>query len=82
MEGKDSRKELYGARACRTLGRNVGAVAEMAVRGIITPEESRDLCARLRNELERLQRQGKMTPHQVAKVEADLTDAAAAAVDR
>lgn len=75
MEKKDSRKELYGARACRTLGRDVGAVAEMAARGVLSPTEARDLYARLKRELEGLQRQGKMTPHQVGKVLADLAEA-------
>ena len=77
MEKKDSRKQLYGARACRTLGRDVGAVAEMAARGLISPEEARDLCLRLRCELESLDRQGKMTPHQVGKVLLDLDEAEA-----
>lgn len=75
MEGKDSRKELRGARACRTLGRDVGAVAEMAARGLLAPEEARDIYARLRRELETLQRQGRMTAFQAAKVEKDLAEA-------
>ncbi|MGN0851887.1 MAG: hypothetical protein ACI4Q3_00765 [Kiritimatiellia bacterium] len=72
MEGKDTRKELRGARARRTLGRNIGAVAEMAARGLLSPEEARDLYARLDQEFQKLRRQGKLTAYQTAKVEEDL----------
>lgn len=79
MEGKDMRKPLYGARACRAIGRNVGSVTEMVQRGIVTPDEARDLCGRLRREFEALVADGRMNPHQASKVEADLAAAAAAA---
>ena len=80
MEKKDLRKELRGARACRTLGRDVGAVAEMAARGLLTPDEARDLCNRLRRELETHMKRGSLTPHQAEKVLADLADADAVVV--
>ena len=74
MEKIDTVKELRGARACRTLGRDVGAVAEMAARGLITSDEAADLYARLRRELEGLVANHAMNPHQAGKVLADLEE--------
>lgn len=65
-------KELRGARACRTLGRDVGAVAEMLERGIVSRDEARDLWTRLRRELEDLNARHMLNPHQYQKVLEEL----------
>ena len=67
-----SGKELRGARACRTLGRDVCALSEMHARRVIDDGEYRDLLMRLRRELEGLNARGMMTPHQYAKVLVEL----------
>lgn len=66
-------KELRGARACRTLGRDVEAVAEMLQRGIISQAEAADLRGRLANELENLNARHALNEHQYAKVLAKLS---------
>ncbi len=65
-------KPLAGARACRTIGRDVGAVEEMRQRGVITDAEAADLSGRLLNELESIRSQGRMNEHQYAKVRDEL----------
>ena len=65
-------KPLGGARAARTLGRDVGAVEEMRQRGVISDEEAHDLNMRLLKELEGIRAAGRMNDHQYAKVRDEL----------
>ncbi len=69
-------KELRGARACRELGRDVGALQEMFARGIITKLEFDDIRGRIANELEKLNAEGKLNPHQYEKVLTDIKNGA------
>ncbi len=65
-------KELRGARAARELGRDVGALQEMFARKIITKTEFDDIRGRIAKELEQLNSEGRLNPHQYEKVLTDI----------